>query len=175
MSGRPHWREGGQLAALDAMVFFAAALVVSCLILSYDTDSSVGGGGGICIDPDEALSVFLDASVGSEVALQIGDPIVIRPVDQAGECLLVELQALSEGLQASAFDPLNEILCGILADICEPYKWNLSVLVDPAYCILALGCDSVDDAVSVFAGSTNLEDHRGRTYLAVLTVSSLAC
>jgi hypothetical protein len=53
------------------------------------------------------LDVFLTASVGVEIILDIGERVVIRNNEQIGECLNIELRGLSEGLPVKAFLPLN--------------------------------------------------------------------
>lgn len=157
------------------MVFFSAALVVSATLLSYQMVPSDGTDAEPCLDAAEALRVFLRASVGSEVELAIEDSVLIRTGDQAGECLLVELRGLSEGLPVREFDPLNRLLCGMLSNITTPYPWHLSVFADSPSEMLGLGPGLVDGSGTVLAGSAGLDDAEGRTYFMVLAISSRVC
>ncbi len=174
MYGKPPHEAAGQLAALDAMVFFAAALVVSSVLLSYVEDSRVVTDEGPDRDPAEALSVFLRASLGSDVDLLEDGSILIRARDQAGECLLVELSGLSEGLPKETYDRLNEVLSQILSSICSPWCWRLSIFAESSE-LLILGCEHGLESDTILAGSTELEGPAGKEYFAVLSVSSSAC
>ena len=175
MSGRFAKRDDGQLALLDAMVFFSAALVVSATLLSYHVGSSDGTDAEPSLDAEDALRVFLRASVGSQVELGMEDPVLIRPGDQAGECLLVELRGISEGIPVGTFDPLNRLLSSMLSNITTPYAWRLSVFGDSASEMFGLGSSSLDGEAAVFACSVGLDDAEGRTYSAVLAISSRLC
>jgi hypothetical protein len=160
---------------MDAMVFFAAAMVVSSILLSYESDSRPETEARPYPDPSEALGVFLKASIGSDAVLSMADPVSIRAGDLAGECLLVELCGLSDGLPEDVFDPLNDLLSRMLSDICAPWAWHLSASADAVTVLLELGCSSITRVQQVFAGSAELADAEGRSYLVVLSISSCAC
>ena len=119
MYGKSRTRDTGQLAVLDAVVFFSSALVISSLLLYY----GLGQGSPVIIekiaeDPSEILAVYLRASLGTTVLLPGNPEVVVRETDTVGDCLLAEASSLSRGDEPIRFSLLNSILCGALDSVC---------------------------------------------------------
>lgn len=166
----------GQLATLDAIVFFAAAMVISGVLLSYARSGTVERPDAVPYpDPENLLEVFLRASIGQTVTLDIGGSVVVRGNDPIGECLLMESRALTEGLPVEPFRPMNDIFLETLEESCGPgFQPRISVLTCEGAEILSIGARSPPLVREAFAGSSELYDEDGMCYLVVLVLTSRA-
>lgn len=135
MSGRFALDSGGQLALMDAIVFFIAAMVISGMLLSSAkerADDAFAPQGDT--SASEILCVFLRASVGERVLVDLeGGVYVDERADVAG-CLAVEIASLEEGAEPSAFARLNEVIYSILKSVCNP-------LFDPHLVVVDVGSE----------------------------------
>ena len=173
MSGRHRANRQGQLATLDAIVFFSAAIVVSSVLLSYGLEAPQSAEIRSTRDPANLLEVFLRASVGVDIILDLGERAVIRSNEQMGECLAIELRGLSEGLPVKAFLPLNQQFSDALQRLCGlSFHHRLVVLDQTSEEILAIGMDIDGDARNAFASSMDMRDVDGTDYLVMLVIST---
>jgi len=173
LSGRHLADRQGQLATLDAVVFFSAAILVSSVLLSYGLEAPQIADFRPTRDPANMLDVFLRASVGVEIILDLGERAVIRNNEQIGECLNIELRGLSEGLPVKAFLPLNEQFSDTLQRLCGlSFHYRLVVLDQTSKEVLAIGMDIDRDARNAFASSMDMRDVDGTDYLVMLVISA---
>ncbi len=117
MCGERGSDDRAQLALMDAMVFFAIAMVTSSIVLSYANDlpsDSMRDVDG-AVDPDEVLLVFLRASVG--VDMELWDGLTVSARDSVADCLYAEVASLTEGVDARFFIGMNEVLMDALENI----------------------------------------------------------
>lgn len=125
-------------------------------------------------DPENLLEVFLEASIGTDMVLDLGEPVAVHGDDQIGECLLIESSALSHGLSSEAFEPMNALFFETLRGCCglalEP---RLAVLVDEIE-ILSIGTGSDHSIKEAFASAVELYDEAGQCYLVMLVLTSRA-
>jgi hypothetical protein len=169
--GRDRADRQGQLATLDAIVFFSAAMVVSSVLLSYGLEAPQLAETGPGHDPANVLEVFLEASVGTTIVLDPGERTTIRENEQIGECLGIELSELSEGMPLSAFLPLNLRFSDILDRLCGlscPHR--LTVLDETSEQVLAIGTDIAAVTGDAFASSMDMRDVNGIDYVVILII-----
>jgi hypothetical protein len=175
LSGRHRFDCHGQLATLDAIVFFSAAILVSSVLLSYGIEARDSAEIGPTRDPANLLEVFLKASVGVDLTLDLGVRVTVRSNEQIGECLSIELRGLSEGIPVKAFLPLNQQLSEALNRLCGlSFHHRLVVLDQASEEVLAIGMDIDGDARNVFASSMNMRDVDGSDYLVMMVISTCA-
>ncbi len=124
MSVRREARFSGQLALMDAMVFFAVVLLICSLQLSMYMDDNLPddalvelGGRG---DPATVLSVLLDASIGVGCVVSQDTPLEVPPATTVSECIAAELAAIMGGEAMAAFFSLNQVVLGIAKNISHP-------------------------------------------------------
>lgn len=175
MSGRLGEDSHGQLATLDAIVFFSAALLASSVILSYGLGAHEVTIAGACRDPGDLLEVFLGASVGEELVLDLPERTVIGSNERIGECLNLELCSVLAGTSGEAFLPLNQLLSEALDRLCGPMLHHRLVMLDSGSDeVLAMGPDVGADARDAYASSTVMRDVSGADYLLVLILAACA-
>jgi len=125
-------RESGQLALLDALVFFSIAILVSGVMISYVGFSSGDAMTGACEPPRdvaEVLSALMAASIGSAVESQTG--LEVSGHESIAECLSAELYALSLNVERQMFDGLNAAIGEAVEPLSGPlFDW-LIIVVDP--------------------------------------------
>lgn len=176
MSGRMSRDCHGQLAALDAMVFFALAMLISSSTWAYVDDALVGSGAdGVegVHDPGQLLSVFLRASIGVEVVLDTDPRVTIPSREEVETCLCAELDATTSGLDGDVFGPLNEVLVSILARLAGiGYSASLSAFrtTEDGLCPMLVLETSECISENRYSGSCELPGSSGSVYLVVLTL-----
>lgn len=125
MSGSRRRDWTGQLALLDAIVFFTIAMVIMLILSSYsgeylvsaahhDTTSVAGQ------DPGEILRVVLSASISKTVSIPVVDEGQLRPSVTVAECLATELELLEMGIDPGAFGELNAVLRDVVYSLLVP-------------------------------------------------------
>lgn len=122
MSGRLDRRCEAQLAVLDAVVFFIAAMAISTVLMSYvrtGVDQSLDDKGGRS-DPAEVLQAFMRASIGERVTLQIDTQVCIEPSEDVASCLAAEIAALRQGVAPEVFANLDSLMERILRSVSSP-------------------------------------------------------
>lgn len=171
MLGKPHTDCAGQLATLDAIVFFSASILVSSTLLAYALPEGERGLDEIDIDPASMLEVLLRASVGEEIRLEVNGMALIRANDEIGECLMAEVHALGEGVDIAAFDALNGALARIMNSVCGPcISPHLSVLDKEDDSVVLALPDLASDSRNAFASSLELTDLDGSRYIVELVL-----
>ena len=171
MFGRPREKCAGQLATLDAIVFFSAAILVSSTLLAYATPQGDAGFTELDIDPASLLEVLLRASIGEEIHVSVGGLAQIRGNDEIGECLMAEVHALREGVDPLAFVDLNRVVGRIMASVCGPcVNPYLVVLEKEDNCVVLAVPYAVVDARDAFASSIDLVDIDGSKCIVELVL-----
>lgn len=165
--------ERGQLALLDAMVFFAIALLVSSMLLSQARqDSGPSSTRGEEAYADSALQAFLGASIGASVSIELEEPVEIGPWEKVSDCLLAELHSLLDGHPIKDFDPLNTALTDILESVVHrPFHFSLSACeVSESHATELLELSNVIDNAGEFAyaSSTIFAEEDGALLMIVL-------
>lgn len=172
MSGRRGADSGGQLATLDAIVFFSAAILVSSVLLSYGLEATKGAEIRPTRDPANMLDVFLRASIGVDITLDLSERVVVRSNEQIGECLAIELRELVGGSPVESFLPLNQQLSNVLLRLCgHSLQHRLVVLDKSSHEVLAIGMDLDRGARNAFASSMELRDD-GMDYVVILVITT---
>lgn len=122
MSGRLDRRCEAQLAVLDAVIFFVAAMTISTVLMSYvrtGAESSLDDTGGYS-DPADVLEVFMRASIGERLTLLLDTQVCIEPSEEVASCLAAEVAALRQGVAPEAFADLDSLMERILRSISSP-------------------------------------------------------
>lgn len=123
MSGDDSRDDAAQLAVMDAVVFFAVAMVISSLFLYYanlgeEIKAPEHGSGSA--DPDAVLGAVLHASVGSNIFVPMDAPRHIPADTEVCRCLLLESEQIIGGTPVEAFGELNCAVSWILDRTCNP-------------------------------------------------------
>jgi hypothetical protein len=117
---------------MDAMVFFLVSVVISGALLYYSslgTAVELRDHGQGQADPHELLENLLRSSIGTGIVVPLDVPRHISGDTDIGQCLLLEAEAVLDGMRVEAFDPLNEAIGSALISICSPmYSPHLAVL-----------------------------------------------
>lgn len=123
MYGKPGRSTRGQLALMDAVVFFVIAMTISCILVYYARAELARPGARPSddqSDPEAVLQVFLRASLGEDVVLDLNGGARVSAGSEIAECITVEVDALVLGANLSDFRPLNERYVATLEAICSP-------------------------------------------------------
>lgn len=171
MHGRLREEHAGQLATLDAIVFFAAAILVSSTLLAYAVPPTDAGVVELNIEPASMLEVLLGASIGEDIRLSVGGPALIRENDEIGECLMAEVHALREGVNPLAFADLDRAYSHAMDSICGPCISAQLVVLEKEdnYVVLEVP-DRVFEVRDAFASSIELVDVDGSRYIVELVL-----
>lgn len=174
MHGRSRSSRSGQLALMDAVVFFVIAMAISSMLFYYagaeavQTPSRMRDGQS---DPGAILRVFLRASLGEEVVLDLGREIHVSADSEIAECLKTEFDALVAGTDLGSFNPLHDRLVQILEAICnpvlEPYLVAIRLLDKGSQRIFTLPSE-LPDSDTRYASSTELPGYEASSYLLTL-------
>ena len=108
MCGRRVGDDGAQLALMDAMVFFAVAMVTSSIVFSYAHGRPMDAATECGTATKDLLGAFLRASVGFEV--ELGDGLEVSADENVADCLLAESVSVAAGVKPCTFDGLNQVL-----------------------------------------------------------------
>lgn len=164
--------ESGQLALLDALVFFSIAMLVSGVMISYVESSSRDAMtvvGGPPVDIAEVLNAVMGASISREVGVLPG--LEISGHESVAECLSAELYALSMNVESQMFDGLNEAIGEVVDPLSGPlFDWRI-IVVHPlgrsSEPCLAIPGPSVPRSLA-YAASTELPCSDGVLYTVIL-------
>ncbi|MBN1677958.1 MAG: hypothetical protein JW880_05405 [Candidatus Thermoplasmatota archaeon] len=180
MPGELFRDEKGQLALMDAMVFFSIAMLVSSILMaqsesvSTSTHSELDWPG---VEVSDMLEVMMGASIGTEMTICLDREWEICGSESVAECLCAELCAVSKGFEMSAFDPVNEAIAGILEVLSGPLFRAHVLAVHPqgssAEPVLAVPgpCRAGD---SVHSSSMELPCGHGLTFTIILALEPAA-
>lgn len=138
MSGHRDKGTSGQLALMDAMIFFAASLLISSIVMSQafqDRCDNVDAiGAGAALDASSILGVLLRTSIGRSVPLDCENPVAVQPTTTVGECMAAEAVAILSGEPAEAFADLNGLILAIaelaVSPGIVPHLWIMLVTAD---------------------------------------------
>ncbi|MDH3364790.1 MAG: hypothetical protein OEM29_02125 [Thermoplasmata archaeon] len=124
MSARCSFNDRGQLALMDAMVFFAVAILISslqlCMYRVEAVPDDVNANPASRCNPESILPVFLKASLGARCVVQLDRPLDVPAHTTVSECLAAEATAVLRGEPVDSFDSLNSMILGIATNISHP-------------------------------------------------------
>lgn len=177
MSGNRRHDASGQLALLDAIVFFIIASVISSTTVSYVgagmREAVAGDCGTPASSPEEMLGVLLDASLGVQVAVLFEPPVQLSGYESIAECLSAESAGLIAGYPAAAFVALNAAIAGVMYALAGPFYNAYLVVQDISSqqpeILFALPHQPYVSETQ-YAGSTSIPGHGGALLLVVLVL-----
>ena len=171
MSGRIG--SAGQLALMDAIVFFVAAIAASGIMISLVESNPVieGDPCGAC-DVDDALSVILHSSLGEVVDVLVdGDQVILSRGDTMADCLMLEAHAIAEGDDAAGFGRLNlrlmDIAGAVFGTFMEP-SFRLVDITDEIQTVLISIPFEWQEVRVAYAASAELSDAHGGEFIVQL-------
>lgn len=124
----------GQLALMDAIVFFSVAMLVSSIVLVQVGAASRDSGDSVVeppIDVPSMLQALMGASVGRAITIPLEPELRIQGQESVAECLSAELYALSVGCDADVFADLDDAFCDILRALSGPVMTAYLLAVHP--------------------------------------------
>jgi hypothetical protein len=157
LCGRRRWREGAQLALMDAMVFFAVSMVICATLASYSASqgADVADETEAFTDPDGLLAVYLRASLGKEFVLE-GPGLVLTGREQFSETLYLVCALVVQGLNIEEFELVLTHCHLVISGLCDSWYaiLRLSLAATTGWTVLAeLGEEASSDSL---AASQNL-------------------
>lgn len=126
--------KAGQLALLDAMVFFSIAMLVSSVLVlqtEASSDATVGISDGPPTSVGGLLGALMMASIGQPIKIDLGPGLTVMGQESVAECLSAELYALGSGAGPALFVELNEAVLGLLDSLTLPAFRGCLVAVHP--------------------------------------------
>lgn len=174
MYGRPGRDDRAQLALLDAMVFFAVSTVICGVMTSY-AESHVDGRDDALLsstDADRLLSVYLEASLGDAFVVDaLG--LELTGQERFGEILLLLAGMALDGGSLEPFGPLLARCGEVLAPICLPWSWCMSVCCDDGtqWVTLIIMGQEPDGQADAASASQSLGVHGRAALRATLVLS----
>jgi len=118
--GKDRHEAVGQLALLDAMVFFLVATTMSAALWCH-ADLRRAGGDAARAGPTPAtgdiLSSFLRASICRGLVVRCPEELAIRPDTPISACIMYEAEGLLRGADPSCFAELNQVLDDVLVAV----------------------------------------------------------
>lgn len=166
----------GQLAAMDAVLFFLIAGAISSLMLVNVLGSQDPGDLGreetLSGRAAEMLRSFLDASLGRKVVLFVDESeLVVSPASRIADCICAELAGLENGVDQVAFSDLNVALCSALDSMAGASVTAYICVHDmedaSTWPVLSLPAPP-PDSPNVYGSSCVLGDGLAARYVAVL-------
>lgn len=163
---------------MDSMVFFAAALAVCGVLVSYarplvEPRTDLQGDA----DPAEILRVLLRASIGRPVSIDLEGSYRLDGTEDVATCIAVEVRALSSGASQMVFSSLNAIILEMMNSLCNPVFKPFLIVYDlddglPSP-VLKLPYEEADSE-NRYASSTEIPGDDGNPYKAILILSPAA-
>lgn len=174
MCGRRRSDCRGQLAVMDAMIFFAVAGLVSSALLA----NSLGGPAAPGLEQEyslraraaDMLRAFLDASLGREVVvLSGGYELVVPASTKVSDCIVAELAALENAAEHGAFADMNDALSAVLHALSDSHVTAYACVydMDASTAILALPSPP-PDSPNMYGSSCILGEGVGAAHSIVL-------
>jgi hypothetical protein len=180
LRGKSWNAKDGQLALLDAMVFFTIAMLVTNVCFSYFGQTGASGPGspstGRC-DPGMILGVFLEASLGRSIVIPSSPEAELDAKDQVSDCLLVEMECIENGGDSLVFASLNQLFLGILLEICPPgvspllVSYSAANLINQLVLIVSDPTWTTYEGMDVRAASVTMSSSEQHVYLVVLKLA----
>jgi len=131
---------------MDALVFFAVAMLISSILMSRAYAGSMDAVGHLdplgVDDATEVLPVLLRASLGEDVVIDTSDLVIIRRTATIGECLSAEVAALRSGESLAAFEVLNAVVLSaaerLVSPLVLPHIWLMYGTDGSLVCLAAI-------------------------------------
>ncbi|UCE91843.1 MAG: hypothetical protein JSV90_01445 [Methanobacteriota archaeon] len=166
MSGSHDRSADGQLALMDALVFFAVAMLI-CSIqiarlhreLSHEEALSEVDAR---YDPLMLLHALLRTSIGCSLTLDTEPEVAVRPQARVADCLATQAIGLMSGQAPSAFEDMNGVILAIASSACAPLTAptiSVSVIADGEHVLLFLLGGVAGSGGDRYAASIDLVTH----------------
>lgn len=175
MFGERSRHDQGQLALLDATIFFAAAILLSSILMSFPPASSDGDPSrSPRVDANEVLVAFLHASISVRFEIVLDEPLAVTGAESFALCLSLEASVILSGGSAEPFQALNDIVREALLKL-SPSGFAPSIIVtdknrgldDPLLAIPG----AVERSNEIYAGSAWIPSSTGDELLVVLMLA----
>ncbi len=171
--------ESGQLALIDAIVFFLAAMLVSQVLFSLaEGDSGIQQVDGLGADAEGLLHAVLRSSLGVEMTVRTsGDTIRLSQRDTIADCLLLEAHAIAEGDGVDGFEALNGHVKSALHSVVGPFLEPSIRLVDVSdgtAAVLVSLPDEWSEVGTAYAATLGVSEASGGSYIIQLRLVPLS-
>lgn len=172
--------KAGQLALLDAMVFFSIAMLVSSILVLQTeacSDAAVGISDGSPTSVGGMLAALMTASIGQPVKIDLGPGLTVLGQESVAECLSAELYALGSGSGPALFAELNEAVLGLLDSLTlAAFRgWLVAVHPEGSWEAPTLAIPGLPLASSLsYAASCQLPCEDGALYTVTLVLQPAA-
>lgn len=117
-------RDKGQLAVMDAIVFFTVAMLICSLQLAQlrgeVVSDDIGIGRDARSDPSTLLMTILRTSIGQMIMIELDTPLTVSSETAIADCLASEAVALTRGHGTAAFEELNRRVLAIVSNASAP-------------------------------------------------------
>jgi hypothetical protein len=166
----------GQLAVLDAMLFFSIAGLVASIVICHGAGARLSGEEvpweqECGIEPGDILRAFLRASVGEVVVLDGAQPLEVHPHDSMAECLIAEVVSVLGGSSLD-FSPVHKVMLRALEGV-VPAGWTPHLGVyspDSREPVIRIEACEVPSDGAVYGGSCDVAGPDGSPLLVSLLV-----
>ncbi len=173
MSGMHRPDEGGQLALLDAMVFFAVSAMICAAMVSQAVSQTQALREDVLDGPatDELLNAFLSASVGAVIYLD-GLDAELTGDERFCEALFLVSAMILDGQGSGSLGELLSFCGRVLADLCAPWSSTLmlSALDDGHMVLLVEVGEQASADADKYAASQSLGEYGGKGLVATLVL-----
>ena len=172
MSGRIDRKDLGQLAVMDAVVFFAGAILVSSVLLSYSGEpATTHQESADSLEVAHLLDSVLSSSIGSNLTIVYDQSIQVSRQALVRDCLAVEGDCLFRGGETDGFADLNTIVLEMLGAGAPPVRAPHLLFVYKSYSEPLLALPHLPDHVDErFASHVTLTLEGGSEILVVLVL-----
>ena len=172
MSGRIESDDLGQLAIMDAVVFFAGAILISSSILSFSNiQPAIEEQSDASLEASYLLDCVLSASIGSNLSVDAGHPMHLSRQTLVRDCIAFEGDCLFRGVEASGFSDLNLIVMRMLKECAPPSVDPCLLIVYKSYSEPLLALPHIpDDVRERIASSVTLTLEGGSEIMVVLVL-----
>lgn len=166
---------GGQLAVMDAMVFFAVCSVIcatmmSCAMSRTDATDEATPSADLA---EGLLATYLEASFGRRASAEPSGLELIG-TERFCDVLRVVLVLVVEGHSTEEFSAILAHCEETLSSMCSPWSWSLRLSSSSTlgwHAVTALG-ELVNEGADAWSASKELGEFQGSTLRATLVLAS---
>lgn len=161
---------------MDAMVFFAIAMLLSSAAIAHTRNLSDVGEvtGHELIDPAELLSVVLHASICTRFDLMTEPSVAISGEEKVAAVIAAEVVLWRSGMNLAVFEEPNSRIHRMLISVCGPSYCALLRIVDDPFgspaIVVEIG-EIGSEPETVLASCVELPVDAGPTFLVSLALA----